>query len=258
MKLVFLALTFLCVSRCALACGEHAEEIAIALKENIQAAKNSVNFVRDFGPAYVCKTWPQRSDLTIIAVPYRHAVSEKFGNMEYFGLMLAVVNERRNIVLGKLDEPRLEVVDAIIPTGVKIDTADYKVSPSLIAFGIEVMHQNYSVAAPFYGGFMNLYVLDGRNLRKIVNGMRSYQRNSEGDDHCYPNEIAAKTIVSIGKSKSHGYFDLNVRNTRSFFSRKWDHISCKDVEEKIDSRRFVVKYDGRIYNVPEPLKAILD
>src|SRR5262249_7323312 len=156
-----------------------------------------------------------------------------------------------NMIVGRLDEARVDVVDAIIPTDVGIDTADYKVGTSSVAFGIRVRHQNYSAAAPLYEEFMNLYVLDGQKLRKIVSGMRSYRHHNEGNDRCYSEDVA-KALVSIGKSKSHGYFDLIVKNSTRSITRDWNQVSCIDTKKKTDLKHFVLKYDGRIYSIPEP------
>ncbi len=202
-----------------------------------------------------CKSWSQGKDLFVLVVPYLYGTIDY---QRYFGFVVAIVEEEKKSIIGKFNETKLMVVDAVMPDGVKIDAANYRIGKSTLAFGIRVALRNSSSAAEFNQEFMNLYVMRGTEIKKILSGMEMEFSNVEGDGQCNFHGSDHNTVITLAKSETNGYLDLIANRKIKYFRSSEAGTNCKTIKGKIQSERYVLKFDGLTYRIPTPLQATLD
>lgn len=206
--------------------------------------------------AGACKVWPKDEAITLVAIAYR-APSD-----DALNLAVAMIDNSSNEViasykgvLGKQAEIQLG------RGGLSIDTARYDVTKGTRAFGVDVMRGPIKDCSESgLGRIRNLYVLDGDQIRPILQGFYlSYWRYAPGSNLGWISsenaEIATapatETItlkIAIGKSLTNGFFDLSV------FS-----VSTYDDGSKSNRVPFQyeLKYDGKQYPLNEMNKAYI-
>lgn len=204
-----------------------------------------------------CKIWPKDNAITLVAVAY-HAGAE-----DALNLAVAMTDNGRNTVIASYKGLLGKQADLHLgQNSLNIDTARYDVSKGIRAFGVDVTKGNFADCGERKPGRVrNLYVLDGDELRPIIEGFYlSCARVVRGSNPaCTSSENAAKapepvieTItlkIALGKSVTHDYFDLSVFSISSY-----DDGSQANREPF----QYELKYDGRQYPLTEMHKAYLE
>jgi hypothetical protein len=205
----------------------------------------------------ICKPWPQKAGLNIIAKPYVY--TNKIDNSErYLGVMVAIVDKYTGAILGKADERKLMSVDAMEPSEIDIDTANYKIDGSEPAFGIRVTRRNHSSVNPFSEQVMNLYLLKMGGLKDIANRLLTATYSGEGDGRCKFSGVGTTVFINAGKSKSNGYSDLIARVKTIPIRYAATGGVCHKIEAASATHDYVLQFDGKSYRIPKPLQASLD
>lgn len=176
-----------------------------------------------------------------------------------FGFSLAIVEEAKQLVIGRLNEFKFMELNATVPSEMKIDASGYFVGKSVPIFGIKIIIQNYMSAVAFREEIMNLYVVERGGMREILRGMSTYRAVVELFDHeCDPSMRDERTKVVVKKSILSVHSDLVVDRKVEYFTNIGRKDDCKKVRKKVDSHRYVLKYDGRRFRIPKTLRALLD
>ena len=167
--------------------------------------------------ALACKTHPQQSHLTIVAM-FHFIEGEKGGWREgEKGFVVAVVDTRRSAVQS-LYRATLEE-DAglrVNETSLWIDTARYDLAPSVRAFGVR-MDIGYSPRCADGGTshYLTLFVPDKNRLRPVLltKPMRQWEVLGWNPDEgaCMQAGVATTTLaLTLGNAAKNGWRDLHV------------------------------------------------
>ncbi|WP_394560411.1 hypothetical protein [Aquipseudomonas alcaligenes] len=202
----------------------------------------------------VCKVWPARSELTLVAVPLVRAEDDGYGETDLELLVVGSVSGQvsmRSLLPGALDW------DAIYVSGIAFDTAPYWVSEKRLAFGVRVSRENSSRAYPFSEQSLNLYVLDGDAIRPVLSDLVMAEGSGEWDTGCTGEWNAMKRTLALAEQPGpSGYNDIILREKRTFSSAEVRGDECASVEENRGQRRHRLAYDGERYVVPKELQRL--
>jgi hypothetical protein len=256
-KFAFAFIAFMVAAKAAFGCSPSLfeegtlvafeQEVTVVLKEHRNASVIDFNFL----PSQ-CKSWPQKPGYAILAKPYLY---ENGRNGErYFGMVVAVANETTGKVLSKINEENLMAADAVEPSEVSIDVANYAIKSGHVAFGVRITRRNYSDTAPVRKEVMNLYVLDQGPLRKVINSlpMNSYSGEGNGDCTFSGTENSATLIILSGKTN--GYYDFRERFRTVRIDYAKGGSECKKKEGAAKIKDYVLKYNGTTYEIPQVLQ----
>ena len=206
--------------------------------------------------ADVCKVWPKDESITLAAIAYRATSSD------VLNLAVAMIDNGSNKVIASYKGMLGKQADIQLGRGsLSIDTARYDVTKGTRAFGVDITRgQTNGCGESGLGRIRNLYVLDGDEIRPIIQGFYlSYWHLAPGGNFGWagnetadtPAVPAIETItlkIAIGKSLTNGYFDLSIFSVSSY-------------DDGFKSNRvpfqYELKYDGKQYPLNEMNKAYL-
>jgi hypothetical protein len=216
-------------------------------------AKGKALFVDFDYVSAACKAWPQKSGYEIVARPYVYKLNAD--SEQYLGMAIAVVNDKTGTVLANADEEQTMVVDALEPTSITIDTANYEVTKGVVAFGVRTTRRNNSAAIPVQENILNMYVLDGDKIGTIAGPLVVDAIRGEVGPDCTFSESQDITVISIPGTKTNNYFDMLAKVKRTKSKEIKNRSGCKKVEEPTKALDYLLKFNGTTYDIPATLKA---
>ena len=202
----------------------------------------------------ICKVWPARSELTLVAVPLPRAEHDGYGETDLELLVAGSASGQvsmRRLLPGALDW------DAIYVSGIAFDTAPYWVSERRLAFGVRVSRNGSSRANPFFEQSLNLYVLDGDAIRPVLSDLVMAEGSGEWDTNCTGEWNDMKRTLALAEQAGpNGYSDIILREKRTFSSAEVRGDECVSVDENRGQQRYRLTYDGERYGVPKELQRL--
>lgn len=228
-----------------------AEEAYVVRADNV--LPDRPGYTRDTAGS-VCRRWPARPELTLLATPVwrddgDHDARE--GDVDILVIDSDTLAPRAWTLLpGALDS------DAIFFDGMQLDTARYQLAPGTLAFGLRVQRRNGSGPNPFSEEQLQLLAMQAGTLRALGPPMVLRRFQAEWDTRCAGESTEVSRTVAVGPKGKHGLADLLLRERR-VTTRSWmDREECRDQATPVERERHVLRYDGRQYGVPEPLRPL--
>jgi hypothetical protein len=204
--------------------------------------------------ASVCRRWPARPELTLVATPvWRNGGDHdaRDGDVEVLVIDSDTLATRAWTVLsGALDS------DAVFFDGMRLDTARYQLAPDTLAFGLRVQRRNGSGPNPFSEEQLHLLAVQADTLRTLGPPLVLRRFQAEWDTRCTGESIDVSRTVAVGPTGRHGLADLILRERRVTTHSWMDGEQCRDQDTPVDAQRHVLRYDGRRYAVPEALQPL--
>ncbi|MDR6482003.1 hypothetical protein [Paraburkholderia terricola] len=254
LKLTFI-LCCLVASCSTFACSPVEENALAALELDVAATlkEQGNSAVVDFGflPSQ-CKSWPQKAGFAILAKPYLYESREN--GERYFGMAIAVANEKTGTVLSKINEKKLMFVDAIEPSDVSIDTANYRFKSNEPAFGVRTARRNYSDAAPVREVLMDMYIPSGDRIRRVAGPIVMSSYNGEGGGGCEFSGTEKTVSISILGSKTNSYFDMHAAIKQARIKYVKNESECEKTVGSTSTAGYNLKFNGLSYEIPRALQ----
>jgi hypothetical protein len=196
----------------------------------------------------ICKVWPARPELTLIAVPLVRAQHDTHGEADL--QVLVFDNARQHLVAQRVEPNRLDW-DAIFIDEMSFDTAAYRLRGDDLAFGVRLSRRNNSSANPFYETRLHLYELNSQHLRPLLSELPVYTYWGELDTHCAGEFSETKGLVVITERiGNQGYRDLQLKDTRVERRMALVDDQCQTVEESTYRYQLPIEYDEERYLLP--------
>lgn len=196
----------------------------------------------------ICKVWPARPHLTLLAVSLVRAEEDRHGESDLEVLVLDSVSQT---IVARHVEPNLLDWDAIFVDGLELDTAPYRLREGDLAFGIRVMRRGSSRANPFYETTLNLYELQEPHLRPLLNELVMESSWGEWDTRCTGEFSKTKGVLIVTERVGNqGYRDLLLKQTRTGSRAAEVEDDCQSVEESAHGQQFRIEYDEQRYLLP--------
>ncbi|MNN30580.1 hypothetical protein D3C81_1442340 [compost metagenome] len=211
-------------------------------------------------PGYsVCKDWPAYDGQTITALSQIEpdpTLSDAPDGMGMYDLKLAVMSNIDGKPLARYAQASVYSSDAVRFDGLSIDTARYKLTSDLRAFGVRAGFTGSSRANPFEQAILSLYVREGNVLRPVLEQLVIESGNGEWDTNCAGEFSHTKRTLDMAKTSSHGFADLIVRSVTTDTQNLVGRDDCEYKETVGKTVLTTLRYDGRQYVVPKEMQGL--
>ncbi|MDH0096486.1 hypothetical protein N7333_07835 [Pseudomonas sp. GD04158] len=196
----------------------------------------------------ICKVWPARPGLTLIAMPLVRAEHDSHGEAD---LEVLVLDNARQTFLARLIEPNQLDWDAIYVDRLALDTAPYRLRGDDLAFGVRISRRNGSRMNPFAEAELTLYELQEQGLRSLMGALVVESFGGERDDDCIASFGEAKGVLIVtGKVGRDGYRDLLFKRTHTGRRMVTVDAECRTLEDEPRSDQFRLEYGDERYLLP--------
>jgi hypothetical protein len=196
----------------------------------------------------ICKVWPARPELTLIAVPLVRTEHDSHGETD---LEVLLLDSARQDFVARLVEPNVLDWDAISVTRLAFDTAPYRLRGDDLAFGLRISRENGSRVNPFSETQLHLYEFEARRLRLLLGELPVALSWGEWDTNCTGEFSETKGVVIITERiGNHGYRDLRLKDTRVERRIALVDGQCQTVEESTHRYQLPIEYDEERYLLP--------
>lgn len=196
----------------------------------------------------ICKTWPARPQLTLLAVPLVREVQSDQGRSD---LEILVLDHKKQDVVARLIQPNLLDWDAIYVDRLVLDTAPYRLRGDDLAFGVRISRRNWSRMNPFAETELALYELKVQGLRPLLGGLVVESFGGERDDDCTASFGEAKGVLIVtDKVGRDGYRDLLFKRTLTGRRMVAADGECQTIEADARRVQFRIEYAEERYLLP--------
>ncbi|MGA5586317.1 hypothetical protein ACPCHW_08590 [Pseudomonas siliginis] len=204
----------------------------------------------------LCKDWPAYPSLTITALStfVPDPVYGHDGSVGSYDLDLAVITAGSPKPLATYHQPSVFLSDAIALENLELDTARYKLTPDLRAFGVRAHFKGSSRVNPLDETLLSLYVKEGDKLRPVLDRLVVYSFSGEWDGNCAGERSETVRTLEMGKTSSHGYADIIVRSVTMGLVGEGPPDTCESKTTHEKPVLTTLRYDGQQYFVPENLR----
>lgn len=211
----------------------------------------------DFGYS-VCKDWPAYPGLAITALSQFESgySASDYGPQGKYDLNLAVVTAGDSKPLATYHKTSAFESDAIAFEDLQLDTARYKLTHEIRAFGVRVTFNGSSRLNPVSEKLLSLYVQEGNKLRPVLDKLITYEYGGEWDGNCAGEIYQNTRTLEIGKTSSHGYADLIVKTVSISETGKGEGEVCETKSVTAKPVLTTLRYDGQTYVMPEGFKGL--
>ena len=196
----------------------------------------------------ICKVWPARPELTLIAVPLVRTEHDSHGETD---LEVLLLDSTRQDFVARLVEPNRLDWDAIYVTRLAFDTAPYRLRGDDLAFGLRISRENGSRVNPFSETQLHLYEFEARRLRLLLGELPVALSWGEWDTNCTGEFSETKGVVIITERiGNQGYRDLLLKDTRVERRTAQGDGECQTVEESTHRYQLPIEYGDDRYLLP--------
>ncbi|WP_433589446.1 hypothetical protein [Pseudomonas koreensis] len=206
----------------------------------------------------VCKEWPVVPALTINAIAkfepdpvYAHG--DRIGS---YDLDLSVSSVDNLTPLATYHQPSAFQSDAFALESLELDTARYKLTSDIRAFGVRAIFKNSSRVNPMDETQLSLYVKEGGKLRPVLDRMLVYRFGGEWDGNCAGERATTISTIEIGKTSSHGFADLIVKSVTTGVSGEGPPDNCEIKTTNHKPVLTTLHYDGKSYVLPKGFQGL--
>ena len=144
------------------------------------------------------------------------------------------------------------ISDAISLDSIQLDTANYKINDSNRAFGLRLKYSGHSQPNPFSMTVLNLY--DLKNKKTVLDSFIVTRYRAETDTRCNADIEERKSILMMQKNKSKEYYDIQVHSNIDQYNFSGTSENCRESKHKISQQKFMLKFDGKQYQIPAQFK----
>ena len=192
----------------------------------------------------VAKVRPENPKETIVVIP---EIAEEDGDYITFNCYLLIVNSETRKIVNRYFEPSCWYSDAIVLSGIEIDTAPYKVSENNRAFGIRVHYYGRSQPNPYSHSSLSLFVKSKDRLERILKNYEVIDYGGEWDMQCDGESIGEKKTLIMRTNKTNAHFDILVKNEITETETHADENGECLSTEKITTLKSTLKFNGEEY-----------
>ncbi|MGP6419230.1 hypothetical protein ACTZGP_10700 [Pseudomonas putida] len=206
----------------------------------------------------VCKDWPVDPPLTINAIAKFepdpvYAQGDRIGA---YDLDLSVSSADNSKPLATYHRPSAFQTDAFALESLELDTARYKLTSDIRAFGIRAIFKGSSRVNPLDETQLSLYVKEGGKLRPVLDRMLVYRFSGEWDGNCAGERATTVSTIEIGKTSSHGFADLIVKSVTTGVSGEGEPGNCEMKTTNNKPVLTTLHYNGKFYVLPNGFQGL--
>lgn len=203
-----------------------------------------------------CKPLPNSPNQIVVAIARRQAGTEinDSETMGDYSLDISLVDkETGRTVVHKFIKQRF-IWDGTSFDGIEIDTAKYRVSPSLRAFGIRAKYHSGTRFAS--NETLSLFLVKDNEIREVLTDADMEIEFHTNYPECSPNEsrVATRTLA-IASEETNGFYNLLVTEVLVDSQREEDEVgACTQKVKNKKVKKYMLRFDGTKYVVPDDMK----
>ncbi|MCF1369020.1 multidrug ABC transporter ATPase [Burkholderia cenocepacia] len=223
---------------------------AVARWAGIASARIATRDADRLVVASACKAMPNAPDTTIAAVAFDSLPMSKNPD-ESKKLQVVALVEGGKVVAADRSVVEEDAATEIGENSYRIDTAPYRLSPDVRAFGVVFTSSARGPSCPDASTSeeLTLWVREGGRIRPVF-GTNLYGWVSVEGDACGPGtgdarSEEARMTIAVEKTSSHGFADLSITAHITKTQRKNGDYS--DTGKR--TARTIVHYDGKSYGI---------
>ncbi|WP_175975073.1 multidrug ABC transporter ATPase [Burkholderia sp. BCC1047] len=231
------------------ACGDDTVT-AIARWASIASARIATRDADRLVVASSCKAMPNAPETTIAAVAFDSLPKSKNPD-ESKKLQVVALVEGGKVVAADRSVIEEDAATEIGENSYRIDTAPYRLTPDVRAFGVVFTSSARGPSCPDANATeeLTLWVREGSRIRPVF-GTNLYGWVSVEGDACGPGagdarSEEARMTIAVEKTSSHGFADLSITAHITQTQRKNGDYS--DTGKR--TARTIVHYDGKSYGI---------
>ena len=195
---------------------------------------------------YVEKIIPYNKSLTIMVIPKIETKQiDEYKNYYYeFGLYVVVVENKTGVIKNKFFEAKSLTSDAVVLSGIEIDTAHYNINAAERAFGIRFNYSGSSGPNPYNKTELSLFIADNKNLKRILKSYSVSEFNGEWDMNCVGEFQEKESKLQFDNQKKSRFNNLLVKQKSTKQINEKIKDSCvekKSLNYKKSSLKFNIK-----------------
>ena len=196
----------------------------------------------------ICKVWPARTHLTLVASRLVREEHEGYGEAD---LEVMVFDTARHTLLARRVEPNLLNWDALRVDDIAFDTALYRLRGDDLAFGVRISWRGNWNTNLFQEDRLNLYELDGQHLHPLLHELPVRSVWGHWDEKCAGEFNDAKRVLILTERVgNNGYRDLLFKQARVESRHAQVAGECKIVERSTHRAEFPIEYGEDRYLLP--------
>ena len=216
-------------------------------EQNIDHVLNQVDL--EFNPSHLisCKANPQNENQLLMVYAVQQYDEEKeIGDYQLY--ILGVNHKNRKVDYFYAIEDKL-LSDAVELLSITWDFAPYFVKPSYRIVGLRLNYSLRSQVHPYHATILNLYDLD--NKKHILDSLIVNEYSVDTDTRCNADIEERNSVLVMRPTKTHGYFDIQVRSRLEHYEMTGDEENCFEINRKTSKQNFLLKFNGVRYVIPK-------
>ena len=195
----------------------------------------------------VSKANPETSNEVVVVIP--EIVDEGEGYFE-LNSHIVIADDRSGKVTHQFFETNQTngwSSDAIQLREINLDTAPYRVTDDIRAFGIRVRHVGMSRVSQYQSETLSLFIKSGDKLEKILDKYPVKTLNGEWDGECSGEFTETDSILIVSEQQSNGFNNIILKTRgKTITDNVSDDGECNS-NEKTETKTSVLKYNGKEY-----------
>ncbi|QMV62872.1 hypothetical protein VUJ49_23205 [Pseudomonas berkeleyensis] len=196
----------------------------------------------------ICKVWPARPHLTLVALLLVREEEDDHGDVD---LEVLVLDSVRQTFVARMVEPQRLDWDVVQVDSMIFDTALYRLRGDDLAFGVRISRSADSSAKASRETRLALYELDGERVRLLLSELPVATFWGEWDAQCAGMfSDSTRVLIVTERVGNNGYRDLLFKQTRVESRKAQVAGECKTVEQSTHRAEFPIEYDEDRYLLP--------
>lgn len=197
---------------------------------------------------FVAKVWPHDPSLSIVVIPkIAQQEDDNYGNSSYvLDAYVLLVDKQTGSIRYRFYEAEAWTSDALVLSGIEIDTAPYRLNGSTRAFGIRVSYRGSSQPNPYNQTDLSLFVTKGNILQPVLKNYTIDRFGGEWDTRCAGEFDEMGSVIVMDKAQTNGYQNIILKQK---LKHTVNHQVGEDCQEKetIQQKTVVLKYNKQEY-----------
>lgn len=164
---------------------------------------------------YTEKKMPNVEDSYIIVVPILQGKLEDNG----FSVKNTIlITDAKGKIKNKYVDPVEFGSDAVMLQSFTIDTGLYQLNSVTRAFGISANYRGSSNPNPYSSSDISLYFMEGKTLKKVLDGYNLMTYSGEWDMNCSGESEEDNSVIILDQAKTSGFANLKIKteNIKTF------------------------------------------
>lgn len=194
------------------------------------------------------KILPYDKSKSVLVIPKYDINEQDNEGHDYFVLdaYIVVIDNITGKIICKFIEPNAWTSDALMLTGISIDTGLYHLNSTTRAFGVRVDYTGSSRPNPFSETHLSLYVADKNSLKQVLKNYSISRSGGEWDTNCAGEFEDRNSTFDIAQVQTNHYNNIIVRSTivKSVSTPTIDDCVSKETTKKATSKLI---FNGKEY-----------